>query len=199
MIRKSLLVSLIGFTLVGVVIAGKTTTQQQLTIVGPVFSLQTADGSAYTISGAPGTYMVPGTSNGTPVEITVTIPTPGNPPTPPIPPTPPPTPVIAGKMWMVMVVDTSSTAFTALNSPQSTLWKSNTIIASLGAPPIASYWSHRDIKDPILLTTDWGKAATKFGIPCLVVIDSIGNVTPSVLPDDEPSIIAIAKKLRGVN
>jgi hypothetical protein len=74
---------------------------RSLTLSGPFYSLTAADGTPFTISGAPGTYAVPGfaiaSGQATAVSVTITIPgapapTPPTPAPTPTPPAPAPTP-----------------------------------------------------------------------------------------------------------
>ncbi len=194
---------IVALVAVGTVLAQ--TASEPLTIVGPYYQLTTSSGLSYTISGPPGTYQISGqavTPGLTPVNVVVTItipgtPTPGPGPTPPPPPPNPGPPVVVGKMWVVMVVDTASPAYVS-GSFQSKLWGSTTIATALAAAPVSAIWRHYDAADPLVASTNWGKTAVKAGLPSVVVVDEKGNANPMTFPADEAGIVAAAKKARGL-
>lgn len=184
------------------------TANEPLTIVGPYYQLTTASGLSYTISGPPGTYQVSGqaiTPGLSPVNVLITITIPGTPgpgpspgPTPPPPPPNPGPPVITGKMWVVLVADTNSAPFATPGSFQSQLWGSTTIKSALAAAPVSAIWYHYDAADPLVATTNWGKAATKVGLPAIIIVDEKGNASPYAMPLNEDGIVSVARKARGL-
>ncbi len=201
----AIIVFLSGLLISSALAQGEKATEP-LTIVGPYYQLGTPSGAVYTISGAPGTYQVLGqaVANGTTsgVLITITIPPPGPPgPGPPPPPTPPPPAPpngITGKMWVVFVADTNSAPYATPGSFQSQLWGSTTIGPALAVSPMSAQWRHYDAADPLVGTTNWGKAATKLGLPALIIVDDKGNASPYAMPLNEDGIVSVARKARGL-
>ncbi len=200
---RRVLALILGLGLIGSALAQQQATEP-LTIVGPYYQLGTSSGTTYTISGAPGTYQVSGqaiTKDAT-TNVLITITIPGSAPGPGPGPGPNPDPPhgIVGKMWVIYVVDTSSAPFATAGSFQSRLWSSNTIRAALSAPPISAYWKAFDKSDPLVGQTGWGKKALEVGLPCILIEDERGSITvvSGGLPADEASIVATARRARGL-
>ncbi len=194
---RRFLAIILAIGLAGSVLAQGEKATESLVIAGPFYSLtNSTTGATYTISGPPGTYLIPGqaiTPGLTPVNVTITVTIPKS-----IDPPPPPPNGIVGKMWVVLVADTNSAPYAAPGSFQSQLWGSTTIAPALATAPVSAMWRHYDLADPLTATTNWGKAATKMGLPCLVIVDEKGVASPVAMPLDEAGIVAAAKKARGL-
>ncbi len=125
-----------------------------------------------------------------------------DPPTPPVPPVPP-TPKPTGNVWALAIYDSAN----QVNLPEGQLAIYGSPTIQSAAKAAGAIWRRFDILDSVpsagggltpLGSTKWGQAATKVGLPALVMLDSTGKIlTATPLPANENSAITAIKTVVG--
>jgi hypothetical protein len=106
---------------------------------------------------------------------------------------------VAGRLWAVAIFDTTSPAFVAPGSTQAAIWRNATLRTTLAAPPLSVTWWNYAAADPAIAGAAWQAALKAYPPPCLAFLDEKGKVVSAgPLPPDEPQIVALAKKVRGL-
>ncbi len=171
-------------------------------------------GSTMSFAGPPGTYTAIAFAvvGGQPYIIKTKVffqapgpvpPTPGpDPPVPPVPPVPP-APKPTGNVWALAIYDSAK----QVNLPEGQLAIYGSPTISAAAKAAGAIWRRFDILDSVpskdggltpLGSTKWGQAATKVGLPALVMLDSTGKIlTATPLQANEDSAIAAIKAVTG--